>query len=101
MAHSAYPELGESAIEKLLDVLADIRSIALPQDARAWPEHPEHRINPWGTGAQCNTGFQASAEIMIRLDRAMPAPVRQLNLSKAVAGRAEIRESHLHSLLYV
>jgi acetylornithine deacetylase len=33
LAHSAYPELGESAIEKLLDLLADIRKLPLPQDA--------------------------------------------------------------------
>jgi acetylornithine deacetylase len=33
MAHSAYPELGESAIEKLLDVLNDLRRMALPEDA--------------------------------------------------------------------
>jgi acetylornithine deacetylase len=32
MAHSAYPELGESAIEKLLDILADVRRIKLPVD---------------------------------------------------------------------
>jgi acetylornithine deacetylase len=32
MAHSAYPELGESAIEKILDVLADVRKIPLPVD---------------------------------------------------------------------
>ena len=32
MAHSAYPELGESAIEKLLDTLADVRKIKLPVD---------------------------------------------------------------------
>jgi acetylornithine deacetylase len=32
MAHSAYPELGESAIEKLLDALANIRRIKLPVD---------------------------------------------------------------------
>ncbi len=32
MAHSAYPELGESAIEKLLDALAEIRKIELPVD---------------------------------------------------------------------
>jgi acetylornithine deacetylase len=32
MAHSAYPELGESAIEKLLDALARIRAIQLPTD---------------------------------------------------------------------
>ncbi len=33
MAHSAYPELGESAIEKLLDALGRVRRIALPSDA--------------------------------------------------------------------
>jgi len=32
MAHSAYPHLGESAIEKLLDALAKIRKIAMPND---------------------------------------------------------------------
>ncbi len=32
MAHSAYPELGESAINKLLDALHKIRAIALPTD---------------------------------------------------------------------
>src|SRR5262245_11287667 len=31
-AHSAYPELGDSAIEKLLDVLAGLRSLPLPAD---------------------------------------------------------------------
>jgi len=32
MAHSAYPHLGESAIEKLLDALEAIRRIPLPED---------------------------------------------------------------------
>jgi acetylornithine deacetylase len=32
MAHSAYPELGESAIEKLLDALEAVRRIHLPED---------------------------------------------------------------------
>jgi acetylornithine deacetylase len=31
--HSAYPEYGESAIEKLLDVLHDIRAIEWPEDS--------------------------------------------------------------------
>src|SRR5258706_8653935 len=31
-AHSAYPELGDSAIDKLLDVLARLRSLPLPAD---------------------------------------------------------------------
>jgi len=31
-AHSAYPELGDPAIEKLLDILADVRRLPLPHD---------------------------------------------------------------------
>ncbi len=37
MAHSAYPELGESAIEKLLDALHEIRMIRLPANPKAGP----------------------------------------------------------------
>ena len=37
MAHSAYPELGESAIEKLLDVLEAIRRVPLPEDSLLGP----------------------------------------------------------------
>ena len=37
MAHSAYPELGESAIEKLLDALEGIRKITLPSNPKAGP----------------------------------------------------------------
>jgi acetylornithine deacetylase len=33
MAHSAYPQLGESAIEKLLDALERIRNVKLPVDS--------------------------------------------------------------------
>jgi acetylornithine deacetylase len=33
MAHSAYPHLGESAIEKLLDALERVRRIPMPSDA--------------------------------------------------------------------
>lgn len=37
MAHSAYPELGESAIEKLLDALEDVRKLKLPTNPKAGP----------------------------------------------------------------
>src|SRR6185295_1341915 len=32
-AHSSFPELGESAIDKLIDALIELRSIDLPNDA--------------------------------------------------------------------
>ncbi len=37
MAHSAYPELGESAIEKLLDALERVRALKLPTSPKAGP----------------------------------------------------------------
>ena len=37
MAHSAYPELGDSAIEKLLDALENIRKVQLPVHPKAGP----------------------------------------------------------------
>ncbi len=37
MAHSAYPELGESAIDKLLDALARLRSMPLPTSPEVGP----------------------------------------------------------------
>ena len=37
MAHSAYPELGESAIEKLLKALTRLQAMALPQNPEVGP----------------------------------------------------------------
>jgi acetylornithine deacetylase len=37
MAHSAYPELGESAIDKLLDALTRLRAMPLPSDPEIGP----------------------------------------------------------------
>jgi len=37
MAHSAYPELGESAIDKLIEALARLRAMWLPSDPEIGP----------------------------------------------------------------
>src|SRR5579863_9672487 len=37
MAHSAYPELGESAIDKLLEALSRLRAMTLPSDPEVGP----------------------------------------------------------------
>lgn len=37
MAHSAYPELGESAIDKLLEALERLRAMKLPENAEVGP----------------------------------------------------------------
>ena len=66
MAHSAYPELGESAIEKLLDVLSKIRTIPMPVDGELGPS--TLNIGTVEGGRAPNViADHASAEIMIRL----------------------------------
>ena len=89
MAHSAYPELGESAIEKLLDVLADIRATGLPHD----PILGQSTLNIGliqGGRAPNVIADQASAEIMIRLV-GDAEPVRR-SIEQAIAGRAKSSE---------
>lgn len=86
-AHSAYPEEGESAIEKLLDILADIRKTKFPSD----PFYGETTVNI-GTiegGVALNViAPTAAAALAIRLTTKR-APVEEL-LAKIVGGRAEI-----------
>src|SRR6185503_19957391 len=66
MAHSAYPELGESAIEKLLDTLADIRKVALPVDEMMGPS--TLNIGTISGGRAPNViPDEARAELLIRL----------------------------------
>ncbi|MGH9612183.1 MAG: M20/M25/M40 family metallo-hydrolase, partial [Bryobacteraceae bacterium] len=66
MAHSAYPELGESAIEKLLDVLADIRKIQLPHDALLGQSTLNIGLISGGRAPNVIPD-EAHAEVMIRL----------------------------------
>ncbi|MBM3786504.1 MAG: M20/M25/M40 family metallo-hydrolase [Acidobacteria bacterium] len=89
MAHSAYPELGESAIEKLLDALEKIRKIE-------WPSHPVLGPSTLNIGlisggrAPNVVSDQAKAELLIRLVDD-PAPVRAAVL-QACEGLADAKE---------
>ena len=66
MAHSAYPHLGESAIEKLLDALERVRRIPLPDDP-CWAR-ARSTSAPFSGGRAPNViPDHASAEIFIRL----------------------------------
>ena len=66
MAHSAYPELGDSAIHKLIDALAAIRRIPLPVDPLLGPS--TLNIGTLSGGRAPNViADEARAEIMIRL----------------------------------
>ncbi|MBV8818418.1 MAG: M20/M25/M40 family metallo-hydrolase, partial [Acidobacteriaceae bacterium] len=66
MAHSAYPELGESAIEKLLDALEAIRKIALPVDPVLGPSTLNIGLLSGGRAPNVIPDH-ARAEIFIRL----------------------------------
>lgn len=66
MAHSAYPELGESAIEKLLNALDQLRKMPLPVDAKLGPS--TLNIGTISGGRAPNViPDHAKAEIFIRL----------------------------------
>ena len=66
MAHSAYPELGESAIDKLLDALERVRRVALPSDELLGPS--TMNIGVIGGGRAPNViPDAAQAELLIRL----------------------------------
>ncbi len=89
MAHSAYPELGESAIEKLLDALAAVRRVQLPVDELLGPS--TLNIGTISGGRAPNIiPDQAKAEIMIRL--VGDAASTDEAIRRAVEGTAEATE---------
>jgi acetylornithine deacetylase len=89
LAHSAYPELGQSAIHTLLEVLQDIRKIPLPGDALLGSS--TLNIGTIRGGRAPNVvADMAEAEIMFRTV-GDPAKIREA-VSSAVAGRAAAGE---------
>jgi acetylornithine deacetylase len=89
MAHSAYPELGDSAIHKLIDALAAMRAIPLPSDLLLGPS--TLNIGTISGGRAPNVmADEARAEILIRLVGDSAATKEALD--RAAEGRAELRE---------
>jgi acetylornithine deacetylase len=86
-AHSAYPEHGESAIEKMLDVLADVRALAWPRDE--FFGETTCNIGTINGGTRLNViPAEARAELQIRL--VTPSATVRTMLEEALAGRAVI-----------
>ena len=90
MAHSAYPHLGESAIEKLLDALERVRRIPLPQRSAAGREHAEHRHDSRRPRAERDSGSRAGGNFHPLGGRRRSPRARRSR--EAVAGLAEARE---------
>ena len=88
-AHSAYPELGESAINGLLDALQEIRRIPLPTDELLGA--CTLNIGTIEGGRAPNViADSASAEVMVRL-ACDPEPIRHA-IAAAAQGHAEVKE---------
>jgi len=89
MAHSAYPELGDSAIHKLVDALAEIRSLPLPVDELLGSS--TLNIGTLSGGRAPNViADEAKADIMVRL--VGDSTATKAALAQAVEGLAELRE---------
>ena len=90
MAHSAYPELGDSAIDKLLDSLQALRKIEMPSDPLLGLS--TMNIGTIEGGRAPNViADRARAEILIRLV-GDPATLRQSVIRAAAARGIEARE---------
>jgi len=93
LAHSAYPELGDSAIEKLLDALGAARGLQLPEDALLG--RSTLNIGTISGGRAPNViADEARADLMFRTV-GDPEPIRRA-LHRAVDGRVELKEE-LHT----
>src|SRR5579872_5430310 len=64
-AHSSFPELGESAIDKLIDALVELRSIDLPADAVLGKTHYSVGLIDGGVAPNV-VSPSAEAEVMFR-----------------------------------
>lgn len=86
-AHSAYPEMGDSAITKLLDILQDIRQIELPTDEFFGETTLNIGLISGGLETNVVPPFaEAGLHIRMVTDKEKIAEI----LEKAVAGRGEI-----------
>ncbi|MGH9840414.1 MAG: M20/M25/M40 family metallo-hydrolase [Blastocatellia bacterium] len=87
-AHAAYPELGESAIEKLLDILNDLRNTDWPADAELGAT--TYNIGTITGGRKANVvADEASTELMFRTVTHPDVLFKQI--VELVGGRAEIK----------
>lgn len=88
MAHSAYPELGDSAIEKLLDVLADVRALELPVEPEIGPATLNIGLI---TGGRAPNVIPDAAEAHILVRLVGPAEEVESLVNAAVGDRCDVK----------
>src|SRR5208282_858216 len=87
MAHSAYPELGESAIDKLVEALHRLHGMKLPEDAEVGPCTKNVGSIQGGRAPNVISDF-AKADLFYRL--VGPADALRREITEAVDGLAEV-----------
>jgi len=87
MAHSAYPHLGVSAIDKLIDALVEVRKIPLPKDPVLGPATLNIGVISGGRAANI-VPDKASAQIVIRT--VSDSGELRRRIAEALAGRCEM-----------
>jgi acetylornithine deacetylase len=90
MAHSAYPELGESAIDKLVAALADVQALELPYVEGIGSSDVNVGLIAGGRAPNV-IADKAEAHLLVRL--VGPADVVREAILGAVAGRARVEFS--------
>ncbi|HLG16030.1 MAG TPA: M20/M25/M40 family metallo-hydrolase [Blastocatellia bacterium] len=86
-AHSAYPEMGDSAVDKLIDILTDLRRVRLPRDETLGEATMNIGVINGGVAANVIPPT-AEAELMFRVVTDTDSMKR--SIEAAVAGRAAI-----------
>jgi len=97
-AHSAYPEQGESAIEKMLDVLESVRKCEWPVDDLLGSTTCNIGVISGGTRANV-VPEEASAVLQLRLV-SKAGPVKTI-LEDAIAGRAAVEYLSEHEPVHL
>jgi acetylornithine deacetylase len=87
MAHSAYPELGESAIDKLIEALHDLLAMPLPVEPEIGPSTMNIGLIEGGRAPNV-IADKAEAHLLIRL--VSPADETKANIVKLVGDRADV-----------
>lgn len=87
MAHSAYPELGESAIEKLVETLHDVLAMPLPVEPEIGPSTMNIGLVSGGRAPNV-IADKAEAHLLIRT--VGPSDEVKEAVTRVVAGRAEV-----------
>jgi len=90
MAHSAYPELGESAIDKLIEALHDVLAMPLPTEPDIGPATLNIGLIDGGRAPNV-IADKAEAHILVRL--VGPSEEVRRSIVATVGGRAEVEFS--------